>query len=214
MDPLEGELRAALAGLGLDVSEAQLAQLLQFAELLQKWTRVYNLTALRDPAEILTHHILDSAAVVPPLRRVTQGGPTRLLDVGSGGGLPGVIIAIACPEIAVDCVDAVAKKAAFIQQTASALKLPNLRGRHARVERLPDRYDVVTSRAFASLADFVNMSSAALAGGGVWMAMKGRYPADEVAALPSGVELFHVEQLQVPGLDAERCVLWLRRRIA
>ena len=126
--------------------------------------------------------------------------------------MPAVVIAIACPEIAVDAVDTVAKKAAFIQQAAATLRLPNLRGLHDRVERLHDGYRVVTSRAFASLADFVALSRGAPAENGVWMAMKGRYPAEEVAALPPDVELFHVEQLQVPGLDAERCVLWLRRR--
>jgi 16S rRNA (guanine527-N7)-methyltransferase len=214
MPPLERELRAGLATLRLYLADEQVAQLLAFADLLMKWTRVYNLTAVRRPEDVLTHHILDCAAAVPALRRTLGSGGARCLDVGSGGGLPGAIVAIACPEIQVDCVDAVAKKAAFIQQAASALKLPNLRGLHARVEQLRDSYDVVSSRAFATLADFVSLSGSALAERGVWMAMKGKYPADEVAALPSGVELFHVEQLQVPGLGADRCVLWLRRRAA
>lgn len=214
MASLEGELRAGLAALGLELSDGQIGQLLEFTQLLLKWTRVYNLTALRRPEEVLSHHILDSAAVLAPLRRETGGQPRRLLDVGSGGGLPGVVIAIACPEITVDCVDTVAKKAAFIQQVAATLRLPKLRGIHARVEQLDSPYDVVASRAFASLADFVNWSGGALAREGVWLAMKGRYPADEVAALPPEVELFHVEQLEVPGLDAERCLMWLRRRIA
>lgn len=214
MRPLESELRAGLAGLDLPLADGQVEQLLQFAGLLQKWTRVYNLTALRHPDEILTHHILDSAAVVRPLRRITQGAAIRLLDVGSGGGLPGVVVAVACPEISVDCVDAVAKKAAFIQQVAAALRLPNLRGLQCRVEDVRDRYDVVASRAFAALTDFVSLSSNALSGQGTWMAMKGKYPAEEVARLPADVELFHVEQLQVPGLNADRCLLWLRRRAA
>lgn len=214
MASLEGELRAGLAALGLELSDGQIGQLLEFTQLLLKWTRVYNLTALRRPEEVLSHHILDSAAVLAPLRRETGGQPRRLLDVGSGGGLPGVVIAIACPEITVDCVDTVAKKAAFIQQVAATLRLPKLRGIHARVEQLDSPYDVVASRAFASLADFVNWSGGALAREGVWLAMKGRYPADEVAALPPEVELFHVEQLEVPGLDAERCLMWLRRRTA
>lgn len=195
------------------MAKGQIDRLLQFADLLLKWNRVYNLTALRRPEEVLTHHILDCAAVVRPLRRVTGGAKARLLDVGSGGGLPGVVIAIACPEIAVECVDAVAKKAAFVQQVAAALVLPNLRGLQRRVEQLESAdYDVISSRAFASLADFVQLSERALGAPGVWMAMKGKYPADEVAALPPSAELFHVEQLQVPGLDAERCLLWLRRR--
>lgn len=211
---LEDALRDGLTTLGLPMSEEQVGQLVQFAGLLQKWTRVYNLTALRRPEEILTHHILDSLAVVDPLRRTTGGAAGRLLDVGSGGGLPGVVIAIACPEMTVDCIDAVAKKAAFVQQVAATLRLSNLRGLHGRVEQVGDGYDLVSSRAFATLADFTSLSAGALAPGGVWMAMKGKYPADEVAALPSTVEVFHVEQLQVPGLDAERCVLWLRRRPA
>jgi 16S rRNA (guanine527-N7)-methyltransferase len=208
---LEGGLRAGLATLGLSLTDDQVGQLLKFGELLQKWTRVYNLTALREPAEILSHHIMDSAAIIAPLRRMTNGAAVRLLDVGSGGGLPGVVIAIACPEIAVDCLDAVAKKAAFVQQVAATLRLPNLRGLHSRVEEVRGEYEVVSSRAFATLADFVSLSSAALGSEGVWMAMKGKYPAAELADLPSNVAMFHVEQLEVPGLDAERCLIWLRR---
>jgi 16S rRNA (guanine527-N7)-methyltransferase len=212
---LEDELRAGLSALDLQLAGAQVQQLLQFAGLLQKWTRVYNLTALRRPEEVLTHHILDSAAVLGPLRQMRPGGVTRLLDVGSGGGLPGAVIAIARPDMVVDCVDTVAKKTAFIQQSSAALGLRNLRAIHARVEQLDEQnYDVVGSRAFATLADFVNLSGGALASDGLWMAMKGRYPEDEVAALPPEVELFHVEQLRVPGLSAERCLVWLRRRSA
>ena len=133
------------------------------------------------------------------------------MTVGSGAGLPGVVIAICLPALRVDCVDTVAKKAAFIRQVAATLRLPNLQGLHARVESLTEPYDVVSCRAFASLADFVNWSSSALAEQGVWMAMKGKHPADEVAALPAAVEVFHVEQLVVPGLDAERCIVWMRR---
>jgi 16S rRNA (guanine527-N7)-methyltransferase len=165
---------------------------------------------------------LDSLAVIGPLRRQgvqclpAEGDSAdlklRLLDVGSGAGLPGVVIAICCPEIRVDCVDTVGKKAAFIQQVAVSLKLSNLRGVHARVEQLTDKYQVVSSRAFASLDNFTQWSKQALAEQGVWMAMKGKHPADEMAALPSEVEVFHVEQLQVPGLEAERCIVWMRRR--
>ena len=205
-------LRQGAAALGLALDEAAQTRLLAYLDLLAKWNRVYNLTALRDPAQMLTHHLLDSLAVVAPLSRHTQGRPARLLDVGSGGGLPGVVIAICCPEIAVTCVDAVAKKAAFVQQVAVALRLPNLRGVHARVEAVQDKFDVITSRAFASLADFTQWSAPALAEGAVWLAMKGKRPDDEIAALPPGVEVFHVEQLQVPGLGAERCLLWLRPR--
>jgi 16S rRNA (guanine527-N7)-methyltransferase len=121
------------------------------------------------------------------------------------------VIAICCPELVVHCVDTVAKKAAFIQQVALQLKLQNLRGIHARVESLTDQYQIICSRAFASLVDFTHWSGAALAEQGMWMAMKGKHPGEEIAALPSGVEVFHVEQLAVPGLDAERCLVWMRR---
>ena len=205
-------LRDGARALALDLPEEAQRQLLAYMALIQKWTRVYNLTAVRDPQEMLTHHLLDSLSAVMPLLRHTAGQPIRLLDVGSGGGLPGVVLAICRPEIQVTCVDTVGKKAAFIQQVAATLRLPNLRGLHARVETVQDKYDVVCSRAFASLTDFTLWSVSALAEGGVWMAMKGKMPTDEIAQLPPETELFHVEPLTVPGLDAERCMLWLRPR--
>lgn len=217
MSDLRATLQAGLQSLQLELDARQVELLLDYMGLLQKWNKVYNLTAVRDPAEMMTHHLLDSLAAIVPLLRQTQGRALQLLDVGSGGGLPGVVIAIACPQIQVSCVDTVAKKAAFIQQAAATLKLPNLRGLHARVESLNalsgQGYDVVCSRAFASLIDFVHWSRAALHAEGVWMAMKGKHPADELDALKvdaSGVDVFHVEQLQVPGLGAERCIVWMR----
>lgn len=216
-DSLRAQLEAGSRALGLDLSAAQLGQLLEFLSLLQKWNKVYNLTAVRDPQEMLTHHLLDSLAAVAPLRRHAaasgQGGgaPVKLLDVGSGGGLPGVVFAICCPGVDVSCVDTVGKKAAFIQQAAVALKLPNLHGVHARVETLAGPFDIISCRAFASLPDFVRWSRSALAlPHGVWLAMKGKRPDDEMAVLPASVGVFHVEQLAVPGLDAERCIVWMR----
>ncbi|MBS0495830.1 MAG: 16S rRNA (guanine(527)-N(7))-methyltransferase RsmG [Proteobacteria bacterium] len=209
---LADQLRAGVQALGLALDEEQLTQLLDFMGLLQKWNKVYNLTAVRDPQEMLTHHLLDSLAAVPPLQRQLreQGGAgQRLLDVGSGGGLPGVVFAICCPELDVSCVDAVAKKAAFIQQAASALGLPNLHGIHARVETLSGPFDVISCRAFAALADFTAWSRQLLAPRGVWLAMKGKHPQDEIDALPADVSVFHVEQLAVPGLAAERCIVWM-----
>lgn len=218
MHPLDSDLRRGLASLQLNVSDAQVQQLLAYLDLIQKWTKVYNLTAVRDPAEMLTHHVLDSLAAIAPLRRqlatlpdALQANP-RLLDVGSGAGLPGVVIAIVCPDITVHCVDTVGKKAAFIQQVAVSLRLSNLRGIHARVESLTEPYAVISSRAFASLPDFVNWSQGALAEQGAWMAMKGKHPDDEMAQLPAQVQVFHVEPLQVPGLDAERCIVWMCRQ--
>ncbi len=206
-----GRLQAGLAALGLSLDAGQQAQLLAYLALIQKWNKVYNLTAVRDPDEMFDLHLLDSLAVVAPLQRVAAGRPLRLLDVGSGAGLPGVVLAICCPELSVDCVDTVGKKAAFIQQVAASLRLPRLRGVHARVETLAGPYDVICSRAFASLADFVVWSGDALAEGGVWLAMKGKHPADEIAALPAGVSVFHVEPLTVPGVDVERCIVWLKK---
>lgn len=211
--PFEASLRLGLGALDLDLSDRQVTQLLDYQDLLQKWNRVYNLTAVRDAKDMLTHHLLDSLAVVAPLQRQLQlRRPTsdvQILDVGSGAGLPGVVIAICCPEIQVACVDAVAKKVAFMRQAQVALGLTRLRALHARVEVLAGAYDVICSRAFASLLDFVNGTRQVQAAGGCWLAMKGHEPADEVAALPSDVRVFHVEQLQVPGLDAQRCIVWM-----
>lgn len=210
----EADLRAGLKALKLDLAGGQIRQLLDYLDLIGKWTKVYNLTAVRDPAEMMTHHLLDSLAAVGPLQHyLKQAGleqGAKLLDVGSGAGLPGVVFAVCCPGLAVTCVDTVNKKAAFIKQAALALKLPNLAGLHARVENIEEPFDVVCSRAFASLPDFTIWSASALSDAGVWMAMKGKHPADEIAALPPTVQVFHVEQLTVPALDAERCIIWLR----
>ena len=208
---LADRLAQDITSLGLDLSPLQQEQLLAYLTLLQKWNKVYNLTAVRDPAQMLSHHLVDSLSVIAPLQR--HGAPARLMDVGAGGGLPGVVIAICFPGTDVSCVDAVAKKATFIQQVAAELKLPNLHGVHSRVEQLKtESFGVITSRAFASVVDFTNLTRQHLAEGAVWMAMKGQHPADEIAALPADVDVFHVEQLAVPGLDAQRCIIWMRPR--
>jgi len=214
--PLAAGLRDGLDALQLSLSAAQQQTLLDYADWLAKWNRVYNLTALRQPQQLLTHHLLDSLAVCTPVQRqlaaLGLAHTPQLLDVGSGGGLPGAVLAIACPALAVCCVDAVAKKALFISQVAAALRLPNLQGQHARVEHIVQPHDLVLSRAFASLADFTRLSQGALAPHGLWLALKGKVPHDEIAALPPEIEVFHVEPLRVPGLDAERCLVWMRRR--
>jgi len=211
---LAAGLDAGLAALALDLSAAQRQALLDYLALLQKWNQVYNLTAVRDPQAMLSHHLLDCLAVVAlrmQLAKLAATVPMRVLDVGSGAGLPGLVLAICLPQLQVDCVDTVAKKASFIQQAALSLGLANLRGLHARVESLTAAYQVVSARAFSSLPDLVTGSDKALLPGGFWMAMKGKTPDEEIQALPPQVQVFHVDPLQVPGLDAQRCIVWMRR---
>jgi len=214
MQPLDPVVAGLSERLGLDISPAQAELLQAFMALLQRWNGTYNLTAVRDPAQMLTQHLADCLAVVPALQRQRNAsGAKRLLDVGSGGGLPGIVLAILESSLSVTCVDTVGKKAAFIRQVAAELSLRNLRAEHARVEQLAVApFDIVTSRAFASLLDFATLTRRHLAPGAVWMAMKGKRPDDEIAVLPADVEVFHVEQLMVPGLDAERCIVWMRPR--
>lgn len=202
-------LFVAAQQLHLALDDITVDRLLAYLHLLQRWNGTYNLTAVRDPDEMLTQHLFDCLAVVGPLRRFAPAG--RLLDVGSGGGLPGIVIALTCPGWDVTCVDTVGKKAAFIQQAAVELRLPNLHSQHARVEALAlPTFNVVASRAFASLPDFVKLTRVHLKTNGVWMAMKGKRPDDELTLLPPDVEMFHVEQLTVPGLSAERCIVWMK----
>lgn len=206
-------LMSGAHSLGLELEPQQREQLLAYVGLIERWNRTYNLTAVRDPAQMITQHLLDSLAVVGPLRKHTGGARASLLDVGSGAGLPGIVLSIVCPELLVTCVDAVAKKAGFMRQVGVELGLRGFTARHARVETLEPRpWDLVISRAFASLADFTVLTESLLAPTGVWLAMKGKLPTDEIAALPTAIDMFHVERLSVPGLDAERCLVWLRRR--
>jgi len=205
------KLDTVFAALGLEPSAAQADALDRYLDLLERWNATYNLTAVRDRAAMVTQHLADCLAVVPAVQRFRGGG--RLIDVGSGGGLPGVVIAVMLPGWDVSCVDAVAKKAAFVRQVAGALRLPNLHALHGRVEALREpAFDLITARAFANLAEFARLTRPLLAPGGAWLAMKGKRPDDEIAALPADVAVFHVEPLGVPGLDAERCLVWMRPR--
>lgn len=218
--PLADELRRGLGALGLELPTSTQAHLLRYLDLIAHWNRVYNLTAVREPAAMLTQHLLDCLVIVPSLRRQMAevgraGVPQRVLDVGSGAGLPGVVLAICEPGWQVTCVDAVAKKASFIRQVAAELGLPNLQATHQRVEAMAgERFCLITSRAFATLADFVNLTRERLAPGGCWVAMKAHLAADEREGVPADVELFHVEPLTVPGLDAARCLVWMRPVVA
>lgn len=201
-------LDQGLAALGLPLSPAAHARLMAYAGLLIKWNKVYNLTAIRDPQQIITHHLLDSLAVVPHL-----GGIERLADVGSGGGLPGIVLSIACPQLQVMSIEAVGKKASFQQQVRIELGLDNFMVMAERVERVqPEKpFDAVISRAFSSLADFVGLTRHLLVDGGKWLAMKGVYPADEIAALPHTCRLVAGISLEVPGLKAERNLFVLEK---
>ena len=207
--PLEQDLILGLDALGLALSHQQTSQLLAYIEMLQKWNQVYNLTAIKDPKQMLTQHVLDCLAVVSPLKEMSPNAQS-LLDVGAGGGLPSVILAIACPSLRVVAVDAVAKKAAFIQTVAHTLGLTHLQGLHARIETLSQPFDVVCSRAFASLADFVSGTRKSLTPSGIWMAMKGQLPEEEIAELPQDIEHISTQSLHVPGLEAQRCLVWMR----
>ena len=205
------QLAAGIAALGLDLPPNGETRLLAYLALLDKWNRVYNLTAVRDRSQMVAQHLLDCLTVVAPLSRWSRGQRRRVLDVGSDAGLPGLVIAVLLPALDVTCIDAVGKKASFVRQAAAELGLRNVHAVHGRVESLADsQFDIVVSRAFASLVEFTSLTRHLLAPGGVWLAMKGKLPTDEIASLPGGVEMFHVEHVKVPGLDAERCLVWMR----
>ena len=214
---LDGQLEALAPRLGLTLTATERERLLAYMALIQRWTKVYNLTAVRNTGEMFTHHLLDCLAVVMPLRDGTGAagqGALRVLDVGSGAGLPGVILAMLNPTWQVTCVDAVAKKAAFIRQAAAELGIPNLHGVHGRVEAVgtfkTPEFDLVTSRAFASIQDFTTLTRSLLAPRGQWAAMKANLSTEERADVPADVDMFHVEQLDVPELNEKRCLVWLR----
>jgi 16S rRNA (guanine527-N7)-methyltransferase len=195
------------------LSIEQARQLADFSTLLQKWNAVHNLTAIRSTDEIATHHLLDSLAVVPLVQRFCAQTRARLLDVGSGGGLPGVPIAVACPDLQVTLLDAVQKKCAFLTQMRVQLRLPNVAVVHARVEKWQaPAFDIIVARAFSSLRDLVSMTRHLLAADGVWLAMKGPAFEREIADLPATVEASNVVRVEVPGLNEARNILILRLR--
>lgn len=203
-------LEAGLARLQLVLPAAAQQKLLDYIALTQKWNKVYNLTALRDAETMLTHHVLDSLAVVPPLLAHLPH-VTSILDVGSGAGLPGIPLALALPQVSVTLLDSNHKKAAFLRQAVIELQLPNVEVICERVEKIEynQRFSVVISRAFAALKEFICLASRFVAPGGTILAMKGAYPDEELADIPAGYRLSDLLQLQVPGLDARRTLLFL-----
>lgn len=212
LDPVT--IQRSSANLGVSLTGGQAAQLARFAALLVKWNRVYNLTTRATPGEILSHHLLDSLAITPTLSEACEGTSARVLDVGAGGGLPGIPLAIALPTLQFTLIDAVQKKTAFLAQAKLELGLANLSAIHARVEdyQAPP-FDVVVTRAFSSLDEMVRLTAHLLKPAGYWLAMKGAYPAKEISALEgTAVEMVRAVKLRVPLLDAERHLVVLRFR--
>lgn len=209
---IAGVLQKGVRNLNVDVRDAQLEKLLDYLALMVKWNGVYNLTAVRDPEQMVIQHLLDSLAAVPAFK-----GAKNVLDVGAGGGLPGIVLAIwavdASPGMRVSMIDTVHKKTAFLTQVKAELDLQNVTVYTARVEQLQvvQKFDVITSRAFAELADFVNWSGHLLAEGGQFIAMKGVMPNDEIERLPKGWHMQKTEKLMVPELSAERHLIFIQR---
>ena len=202
------KLQSGLKGMGLDLSGEQQDKLLAYVEMLKKWNKTYNLTALRDESQIISHHLLDSLTLPPYLE-----GAQTMLDVGSGGGQPGIPAAVCRPDLQITLLDANTKKTSFLQQAAIELELKNVRVISGRVEAVQGlRADVITSRAFAELADFVNWTAHLLQDGGCWAAMKGVYPAAEIDRLPDSVCVERVDKIRVPQLNAERHMVILRKK--
>ena len=202
------KLQSGLKEMGLDLSGEQQDKLLAYVEMLKKWNKTYNLTALRDESQIISHHLLDSLTLPPYLEDAQT-----ILDVGSGGGQPGIPAAVCRPDLQITLLDANTKKTSFLQQAAIELELKNVRVVSGRVEAVQGlRADVITSRAFAELADFVNWTAHLLQDDGCWAAMKGVYPAAEIDRLPDSVCVERVDKIRVPQLNAERHMVILRKK--
>jgi 16S rRNA (guanine527-N7)-methyltransferase len=202
---LQAELHDGIAQLGIEVTKEAQIKLLNYLTLLQKWNKVYNLTAIRDPRQMVSNHLLDSLAVVPYL------WPSRWLDVGSGAGLPGIVLAIVNPDFAFTLVDSNRKKTSFIQQASIELGLKNVEVRCERIETWEnnEKYDGIISRAFAETTEFVTVTRHLLKIGGRWAAMKGA-PEEELKHLPEDVKLEKIISLQVPKLNAARSLVVIR----
>jgi len=202
---LQQRLESGLGALRLEIPAAAVGSLLGYLDLLARWNQPYNLTAVRDPAQMVTRHLLDSLAVLPQVHGAT------LADLGSGAGLPGIPLAIARPDLHVTLVDSNGKKARFLREAVRSLPLPNVQVEQLRVEELEGSYDCITARAFASLADMLAWGGHALNPDGVWLALKGQLEQTELAQVPPGFRVAAIHALTVPGLDAQRHVIEIRR---
>lgn len=201
------QLREGVTALGLTLDDATIARLLAYLGLLLKWNKTYSLTAITGPDRMVSHHLLDSLAALKPLE---GRSPQRLLDVGSGGGQPGIPLAIVRPDWQITLLDSNNKKTSFLQQAAIELGLKHVTVKCDRVENIEAEqgFDIVTSRAFADLGDFVRLTRHLVASNGCWAALKGVHPFEEIAALPADIHS-RIEPLSVPGLGAERCIVWM-----
>jgi len=206
-DLLRRRLVAGLSALSLALDDAAIERLLDYVELLERWNAAYNLTAVRDPAEMVTRHLLDSLAIAPHVTGAT------LADLGSGAGLPGIPLAIAVPEREILLVDSNGKKARFLREAVRKLALAKTRVAESRVENVEGTFECITARAFASLGDMLAWGGHLLAPNGRWLALKGRFPDDELAGVPAAFEIDKTIELNVPGLDAERHLVILKRSV-
>jgi len=206
-DSLRRRLVAGLSALSLALDDAAIERLLDYVALLERWNAAYNLTAVRDPAEMVTRHLLDSLAIAPHVTGAT------LADLGSGAGLPGIPLAIAAPERDVLLVDSNGKKARFLREAVRKLALAKTRVAESRVENVEGTFDCITARAFASLGDMLAWGGHLLAPNGRWLALKGRFPDDELAGIPEAFDVEKTIELNVPGLDAERHLVILKRKV-
>lgn len=215
IDGFKLRVNDAIHALGLSFKEDQINKLLIYLQQMQRWNKTYNLTALRDPELMLVQHIFDSLTVVAPIEKIAKAKATsdlKIVDVGSGGGLPGVVLATACSTWNIHCVDAVEKKMAFVRQMSAVLQIPNLHAHHLRIEKADNfEADIIISRAFASLVDFVRLSEKHIKPNGQILAMKAKYPIEEITELENKTDwkVGHLEELNVPESNAERCLVYL-----
>ena len=217
IDGFRQRLAEAAQALNIELQQGQMDALLMYLQQMQRWNKTYNLTALRDPELMLVQHVFDSLSIVPSIQKLANAvhnNHLKIVDVGSGGGLPGVVLATYSSTWNVNCIDAVEKKMAFVRQMSAVLTLPNLHAHHVRIEKAePFEADIVISRAFASLVDFVQLSERHLKPTGKMLAMKAKYPGDEITELEAKTDwrVDYIEELQVPELDAERCLVYLKK---